>query len=266
MDLHGFPKLITCLPKADVPLPGVRAWISQAADHQGDADDDTALFECEWGCEGTKHIPLQDVDFLCTPRVRARLELALLQANVGTALEGGAKTRESLQPDLAAQAQALLKRGRRGIVSAAITNNATTLEFWKGFTEAARDVSTGLSALAAAKDVLLAESDQQTGLKAAITGLPESTKRLTLPDVRQILAAHGIEITLDGVPHDDLCAGEVLERRVLPRIDGNDEHPVAGVHMRHCSSGHSHLSPIFNDASLDDAAHAKTAATQGGAA
>lgn len=56
---------------------------------QNDADDDTALFECEWGSEGTKHVALHDVDFFCTPRVRARLELALLQAHVGKVMEGG---------------------------------------------------------------------------------------------------------------------------------------------------------------------------------
>ena len=56
---------------------------------QGDADDDTALFEYEWGSEGTKHVALADVDFFCTPRVRARLELALLQAHVGKVMEGG---------------------------------------------------------------------------------------------------------------------------------------------------------------------------------
>lgn len=57
---------------------------------QGDADDDTALFEYEWGNAGTKHVRPRDVDFYCTPRVRARLELALLQAHVGKAMEGGA--------------------------------------------------------------------------------------------------------------------------------------------------------------------------------
>ena len=66
--------------------------ITEASDliAQGDADDDTALFECEWGSEGTKHVALHDVDFFCTPRVRARLELALLQAHIGAAMEGGA--------------------------------------------------------------------------------------------------------------------------------------------------------------------------------
>jgi len=29
-----FPELITKLPQADIPLPGVRGWISQAKDHQ----------------------------------------------------------------------------------------------------------------------------------------------------------------------------------------------------------------------------------------
>ncbi len=30
----AFPEMITRLPEADVPFNGVRAWISQAADHQ----------------------------------------------------------------------------------------------------------------------------------------------------------------------------------------------------------------------------------------
>lgn len=57
---------------------------------QNDADDDTALFECGWGAGGIQHIALHDVDFFCTPRVRARLELALLQAHMGATLEGRA--------------------------------------------------------------------------------------------------------------------------------------------------------------------------------
>lgn len=58
---------------------------------QGDADDDTALFECAWGGpDGTQHVSPHDVDYFCTPRVRAGLELALLQAQLGAVLEGGA--------------------------------------------------------------------------------------------------------------------------------------------------------------------------------
>ncbi|MBD9407157.1 hypothetical protein IB236_17565 [Acidovorax sp. ACV02] len=58
---------------------------------QGDADDDTALFECAWGGpDGTQHVSPHDVDYFCTPRVRAGLELALLQAHLGAVLEGGA--------------------------------------------------------------------------------------------------------------------------------------------------------------------------------
>ncbi|HOB51756.1 MAG TPA: cupin domain-containing protein [Acidobacteriota bacterium] len=29
-----FPELIRCLPRADIPLPGVRAYLSQGEDHQ----------------------------------------------------------------------------------------------------------------------------------------------------------------------------------------------------------------------------------------
>lgn len=71
---------------------GVIYSITEASEliDQGDADDDTALFECQWGCEGTKHVHLDEVDFFCTPRVRARLEQALLQAHVDKVLEGSA--------------------------------------------------------------------------------------------------------------------------------------------------------------------------------
>jgi len=31
---NGYPNLITRWPRADIPLDGVRAWISQASDHQ----------------------------------------------------------------------------------------------------------------------------------------------------------------------------------------------------------------------------------------
>ncbi len=34
MHTAAFAKMILQLPQADIPLPGVRAWISQAADHQ----------------------------------------------------------------------------------------------------------------------------------------------------------------------------------------------------------------------------------------
>jgi quercetin dioxygenase-like cupin family protein len=34
MSYAAFPETITRLPEADIPLPGVRGWISQAADHQ----------------------------------------------------------------------------------------------------------------------------------------------------------------------------------------------------------------------------------------
>lgn len=54
---------------------------------QNEADDDTALFECEWGKNGTKHVAAEDVDYFCTPRVRARLEAAHRRA---LGQEGGA--------------------------------------------------------------------------------------------------------------------------------------------------------------------------------
>lgn len=57
---------------------------------QNDADDDTALFECQWGCEGTRHVASCDVDYFVPPLVRARLEAALARVTVCPLLEGGA--------------------------------------------------------------------------------------------------------------------------------------------------------------------------------
>jgi len=34
MTRAGFPEMITHLPEADISIPGVRGWISQAAEHQ----------------------------------------------------------------------------------------------------------------------------------------------------------------------------------------------------------------------------------------
>jgi hypothetical protein len=77
---------------------GVVYDIKEASDliAQGDADDDTALFERSFGPEGTQHVSPHDVDYFCTPCVRARLELALLHARVGPALE----IRRSMGPRL----------------------------------------------------------------------------------------------------------------------------------------------------------------------
>ena len=163
------------------------------------------------------------------------------------------------------QAQALLRRGRSGIAGTAFTNNAAALEFWKGYTEAARDLIHGIGALAEAKDEL-ASGDPQTSLQAAGACLPERTKGLTLAQVRQLLTAQGFEVTMDAITHTDLRAGEVLEHNVVPRVDGDDEHPVARVHMRHCSDGHGLSSPNQSEASLDHSEPRTPVAQEGGAA
>ena len=164
-----------------------------------------------------------------------------------------------------AQVAAILSRGRRGIAGTAFTNNAAALEFWKGYTEAARDLMNGIGALAAAKDELTS-SGAQTLLQTAGACLPERTKGLSLAHVRQILTAQGIEISTDAVPHVDLSAGEVLENNVVPRVDCDDEHPVARVHMRHSSDGHGHSSTNQSEASLDHANLGQSLAQNGGAA
>lgn len=70
---------------------GVVYDIKEASDliAQGDANDDTALFERSFGPEGTQHVHPHNVDYFCTPQVRMRLDLALLQAHFCPALNGG---------------------------------------------------------------------------------------------------------------------------------------------------------------------------------
>lgn len=160
---------------------------------------------------------------------------------------------------------ALLRLGRSGIIATAFTNNASALEFWKGYTEAARDLMSGVGAIAAAKDALTS-GYAQTDLQAAGACLPERTKGLTLAQVREILAAQGIEVATDAISHTDIGAGEVLEDNVVPRVDCDDEHPVARVHMRHSSDGHGRSSTNQSDASLEHANQGQSLAQKGGAA
>lgn len=149
-----------------------------------------------------------------------------------------------------AHAAAILRGGQMGIVATAFTNNAAALEFWKGYTEAARDLINGVGALAATKDELTG-NDAQTSLQAAGACLPKRTKDLTLTQVRQFLAAQGIEVATNTIPHADLSAGEVLKHGVVPRVDGDDEHPVARVHVLHSPDGHGPSSTNQSEASLD---------------
>ena len=102
-------------------------------------------------------------DGICGPA--GRLFEPLLSAHVGHAHS--------------AQVAAILSRGRRGIAGTAFTNNAAALEFWKGYTEAARDLINGIGALAAAKDELTS-SGAQTLLQTAGACLPERTKAMLI--------------------------------------------------------------------------------------
>lgn len=159
--------------------------------------------------------------------------------------------------------QALLRRGRRGIAAAAITGNVSALDFWKGFCEALNDLTKGVGARAAEIDAASGECDQQTGLEAAVASLPECTKRLTLADVQQLLAAHGVKLTPDRVPNVDIGSGLVLEHRVLAGLQPNDEHPIARVDARDYSNGHLSSPSTCNSASLVELENATLATAEG---
>ncbi len=47
--VKGFPDIITCLPEAEIPVKGVRAWILQGAKHQ------LAFFEMEPKAQVPEH-------------------------------------------------------------------------------------------------------------------------------------------------------------------------------------------------------------------
>ena len=72
----GFPEMITRLPQADIPLPGVRGWISQAADHQTVFMDIDAIGEVpphshgeQWGIvvEGRMELTIGGQTRVCGP-------------------------------------------------------------------------------------------------------------------------------------------------------------------------------------------------------
>lgn len=67
--------------------------VSSAPDviDQNVGNDDTALFECGWGgVDDVEYIDPADIDFFCTPRVRARLEAALAQIDARRIDKGAA--------------------------------------------------------------------------------------------------------------------------------------------------------------------------------
>lgn len=49
MDPSSYPEMIRQLPQADIPFPGVRAWIAQGADHQ------VIFFDIDAGTEVPLH-------------------------------------------------------------------------------------------------------------------------------------------------------------------------------------------------------------------
>ncbi len=49
MKTDAYPTVITCLPEADVPLDGIRGWLSQGQDHQ------ILFFEIDAGSEVPAH-------------------------------------------------------------------------------------------------------------------------------------------------------------------------------------------------------------------
>ena len=72
----GFPEMITRLPQAEIPLPGVRAWIAQAADHQVVFFDIDPIGEVpkhwhgeQWGTvvEGEMELTVGGVTRVCGP-------------------------------------------------------------------------------------------------------------------------------------------------------------------------------------------------------
>ena len=76
MASDGFPEMITGLPEADVPVAGVRAWISQAEDHQilfldieAGADVPPHSHGDQWGIvvEGEMDLTIGGVTRRCRP-------------------------------------------------------------------------------------------------------------------------------------------------------------------------------------------------------
>lgn len=157
------------------------------------------------------------------------------QLGVVVATQQGAAA--TSQATTEAQATALARRARIGLAYAAECNSEECFYFWRGYGAAAEDILSGKSADMTLNDAALA-NEPQTRHEAAGAALPESTKNLTLAQVRQILATQGSEIATDTVAHADVGAGEVFKHNVVPAVNGNDEHASTGVDVRDGSGAH----------------------------
>lgn len=145
-------------------------------------------------------------------------------------------------PTMQEQAAALLRRARVGIAFAAACDNEHGFQFWQGYAEAAADMLSGKTVAMAQRDAELADQPQ-TRHEAAGAALPESTKNLTMAQVRQILATQCAKVAPDSVANVDVCAGEVLEHSVVAGVNGN-EHAPARVHVGDGSGAHGCCSAI----------------------
>lgn len=141
-------------------------------------------------------------------------------------------------------AEALLQRGRTRMVEALINEGALTdpqqmHTYWRGFAQCAKALLDGSGAVMASHDEA---SDAQGAVQAAFARLPNDVERLTLPDMKRLMWAQGVDFASDLITDRNVDAAVKLQDAVGTPIKQDDEHSVASVDVR--DGGCVHGAPV----------------------
>lgn len=124
---------------------------------------------------------------------------------------------------------ALRNRAKTALLSAATINRHFIFERSMGYLKALSDLESGVGQKLAAKDAS-SESGTYEPLsmfKAAWPALPEDIEALTLANVRELLAAQGMEIAGDDIADSQINAVQQLKDGEVSATELNDEHASA---------------------------------------
>lgn len=124
---------------------------------------------------------------------------------------------------------ALRNRAKTGLLFAATVNCHITFDRWYGYLAALRDLESGVGPKLAAKDACCESGTYEPPgiFKAAWPALPEDIEALTLANVRELLAAQGMEIAGDDIADSQINAVQQLKDGEVSATELNDEHASA---------------------------------------
>lgn len=127
---------------------------------------------------------------------------------------------------------ALRHRAHTGLACAALVPGQRREElhqFWQGYCKALRDLERGTGSKLAIKDATSGAYEPPAVLQGAIGQLRDDIENLTRAEIRQRVAAAGIELPFEPVTDLDVVPPSEFEDRRGAAVDSHHEHTSARV-------------------------------------